>query len=86
MTATAWMADAACRGLDPALFHPGRGEDTTAAKAICARCPVRAECLDYAMGDPREKHGVWGGRSERERRNLARRRRYAHRRSVGMAG
>lgn len=56
------MADGACRTADPDLFfsfHPGQ------AKAICAGCPVKAECLEYAL-DGRELYGVWGGLSQTE--------------------
>jgi hypothetical protein len=66
-----WRQHAACRDLDTAIFYPGRGEDTTAAKAICAGCPARAECLDYALAN-REVDGIWGGLSGRERRGLRR--------------
>lgn len=62
-----WHERAACRGLDPDLFFPERGESTTAAKAICADCPVRPECLGFALTE-NEKFGIWGGKSERERR------------------
>lgn len=77
----AWMTAAACRapGIDAGVFFPGRGEDTNAAKKICATCRVRAQCLDYAMASPREKHGIWGGLSERGRRSLARRQARARR-------
>lgn len=69
----AWMDDAACRGLDPELFFAegtGGGKMTAKeARAVCQRCVVRAECLEYAL-DRREKFGMWGGLSERERRRL----------------
>lgn len=68
---TAWMAEAACKGVDPALFFPERGDDTKPAKAVCQECPVRAQCLEYAL-DTRELYGVWGGESERSRRRLRR--------------
>lgn len=66
-----WFPDAACRGVDPTLFHPRRGENDNidAARAICAECPVRDDCLEYAL-ERRERHGVWGGRSENERRRI----------------
>lgn len=64
---------AACRGTDPETFFPDREQESraythavTAAKAICARCPVRRECLHLALATP-ETHGVWGGTSEDER-------------------
>ena len=44
------------------------------ARRICAECPVKAPCLEYALQN-RIDHGVWGGASERERRRIARRRR-----------
>lgn len=66
-----WMADAECVGVDPDLFFPVRGGDTASAKAICHDCPVRVECLDYAVTEG-IKHGVFGGKSERERRHLRR--------------
>jgi WhiB family transcriptional regulator, redox-sensing transcriptional regulator len=64
-----WMAHANCAGVDPDLFFPERGESTTEAKAICRACPVRTECLDYALSI-NERHGIWGGTSERQRRAI----------------
>lgn len=68
-----WFAEAACRGRRKEIFFPTRGETTAPAKTICAGCPVRAECLDYALAN-HEHHGIWGGTSEQERRNMRRRR------------
>jgi WhiB family redox-sensing transcriptional regulator len=67
-----WVASAACRGLNPDLFFVERGDTTgyREAKAICATCPVRADCLGYAMASPREAFGIWGGTSEKQRRRL----------------
>jgi hypothetical protein len=67
----AWMAEAACAGMDPKLFFPKRGQTTVVeqAKAVCRVCPVRAECLDYAL-TVRERNGIWGGTSERQRRKI----------------
>lgn len=64
-----WWTAAACRNVDPDLFHPERGESTAAAKAVCARCPVRLECLDWALTH-HEKFGIWGGFSDQERRRI----------------
>ena len=64
-----WMADAACQYVDPELHYPEKGGSTAPAKRICASCPVRVECLAYAL-DRRETWGVWGGLSERERHRL----------------
>ena len=43
------------------------------AKAVCASCPVRLECLNYAVARP-EKYGTWGGLNEDERSAERRRR------------
>lgn len=76
-----WQLRAACRGEDSSYFfapgyfekrHEKLGREVV-AKAICARCPVRAECLDYAL-ELREIHGVWGGLNEMERRAMLRQR------------
>jgi len=71
-----WMAAARCRNVDPDLFFPTKGgPDVTAhAKAVCAQCPVRTECLEYAVENG-ERYGVWGGLSPKERRPLVRERR-----------
>ena len=71
-----WRSRAACQGLDPTIFYPFSDEDVDAepAKAVCAVCPVRESCLEHALGF-REKEGVWGGHTERERRRIIRQRR-----------
>lgn len=66
-----WMADALCRAHPEVSFFPRRGEDLQPAKAICAACPVRAECLAYAQQDYCTT-GVWGGTSDKERKQLRR--------------
>lgn len=69
-----WMGRAACKGIDPEFFHPeaGHPEQVDDAKAVClGRCPVKAECLDYAL-EHKEKQGVWGAASERQRRRMRR--------------
>ncbi len=71
---TSWRQRAACLGADPAIFHPLTDEEAEAAKAICAQCPVREACLEYALAN-RERDGVWGGATERERRRIIRQRR-----------
>lgn len=65
----AWLSDASCAGLDVDTFYPDKGGSTTDAKRICRGCPVRAECLEFAV-DHAERFGVWGMTSERERRRL----------------
>lgn len=69
----AWMADAACRGMNPDLFFPERGNRTQAAEQACADCPVADQCLDYAL-ERREGFGIWGGQAEQDRRLLRRQR------------
>ena len=77
---TDWFTAAECRGLDPEMFHPGRGDHTTidAARTVCADCPVARHCLHWALTWP-EHHGIWGGHTERERRVL---RKQLHRHGV----
>lgn len=64
-----WHADANCRGMDPELFFPARGESTKPIKAICRRCDVQVECTAYALNNG-EHHGIWGGLSEKDRRRI----------------
>jgi WhiB family transcriptional regulator, redox-sensing transcriptional regulator len=66
----AWQAEAACRGAGTVDYFPSRGESTAAAKAVCAGCPVRTECLDYALDTADLVPGIWGGTAERERRRM----------------
>lgn len=73
-----WRARAACQNVDPDLFFPvGTGApaliQAEEAKEICRRCPVRKECLRWAMDDSRQVAGVWGGLREDERQSLKRR-------------
>ncbi len=71
-TDTSWLQHAACRGCDPNIFFTSRGENKALAKAkaICATCPVSAQCLNCALSQPFVTQGVWGGKSERERRRI----------------
>lgn len=80
----AWQRDAACKGMDPDLFHPVHDDaEAVDAKAVCAACPVRKHCLDYAMRN-REQHGIWGGLNADERRSLRRRIQRRTRKVKGM--
>ena len=67
--AARWRELAACRGADLDLFFPGRGESARPARQVCAACPVRQPCLDYAITNA-ITYGIWGGLTERERRAL----------------
>ena len=69
-----WRMLGACRGLDASLFYPDEDDTADEAKSVCEHCSVRVACLDYALAN-REKVGVWGGATERERRRLLRQRR-----------
>jgi WhiB family redox-sensing transcriptional regulator len=67
---TSWMASGACHGIDPDLFFPisvtGRAvPQIDSAKAICGRCPVRQNCLSYALLTMPD--GIWGGTTREER-------------------
>ena len=67
-----WFDSAACLQADPDAFYPEKGGSSRAAKRVCHTCPVQAECLSYALAND-ERFGIWGGMSERERRQLKRR-------------
>lgn len=62
----AWMLEAACLDVDPEVFFPVDHRDADSALAVCAACPVRAECLDYANREG-IRHGVWGGLTQQQR-------------------
>jgi WhiB family transcriptional regulator, redox-sensing transcriptional regulator len=71
-----WRSQSACRDTDPELFFPlsawGPGQAQIAsAKAICAHCEVRSDCLQFALSSGQE-FGIWGGTSEDERRAMRR--------------
>jgi WhiB family redox-sensing transcriptional regulator len=71
-----WMAQGACVGKPQRWFYPemhaGPGLSNK-AKELCAACPVRQQCLDYAIANA-EQHGIWGGMATRERQREAVRR------------
>lgn len=61
-----WADRAACKGEDTDVFFPVGRESPRRALAVCRRCPVRTECLDYALTRP--QHGIWGGTTSDQRR------------------
>ncbi len=69
-----WWDLGACRGLDAAIFYPEDEAEAQAAKSVCDSCAVKQACLDHALSF-REKAGVWGGATERDRRRIIRQRR-----------
>jgi WhiB family redox-sensing transcriptional regulator len=74
---TEWQQQGLCRSVDATVFFPPahfehkpeREAREAKAKAICVDCPVRSACLDWALR-VREPHGVWGGYSESERKQI----------------
>lgn len=63
-----WRDRAECRGAPHDWFFPERGESCEPAKALCAKCEVQPECLDWALTTP-ERYGIWGGIGEKSRRS-----------------
>jgi WhiB family transcriptional regulator, redox-sensing transcriptional regulator len=77
MATTDWRERGRCKGAEPAVFYPEDDDDPAeAAKAICAPCMVREACFEHAIV-MREKLGVWGGSTAKERRRVIRQRRKA---------
>jgi len=76
-----WRAAAVCHGGDAESFFPPshferkpeKDRREGIARSFCSRCPVRIQCLEYALVSE-EPHGIWGGMNELERRRLLRRR------------
>ena len=71
-----WMRRGACRGLGVDAFFAEDKATQAGARAVCEDCPVRAECLDFALGD-RTVTGIWAGTDDRQRRAIRRERRRA---------
>jgi len=69
-----WFHQSACREVETDVFFPTSTGPMSSrrAKAICATCGVRVECLVFALRH-REVEGIWGGLTERERRSVMRR-------------
>jgi WhiB family redox-sensing transcriptional regulator len=66
-----WRDRASCRTSDPEIFFPisTKPEFALEALRVCATCPVREECLDWAL-EHRVSDGIWGGLTEDGRRML----------------
>jgi len=71
-----WQMKAACRGQDTSDFYhpenergPSKARREARAKAICATCPVVANCLRWALA-AREPYGIWGGTSVEDRERM----------------
>ena len=65
----AWMVEARCRGASPTEFFPSDGMGVELAQHICDGCPVRAECLEYAIERP-ALLGLWAGTKAAERSGI----------------
>ena len=65
----ACQRDAACAGMDSNIFFAEKGQRLDEAKAVCADCPVKRECLECAIRN-RERVGVWGGLTPKQRRSV----------------
>jgi WhiB family transcriptional regulator, redox-sensing transcriptional regulator len=66
-----WQKEAACRGQGPAAFVRGPHSSYASIRALCETCPVRRDCLEYALADC-SLTGLWGGTTDAERRNIRR--------------
>lgn len=66
----AWMGDGVCSSTDPELFFPDQGGHWQSAKRVCQACPVREQCLDFAL--EHGERGIWGGTSDRDRLRIRR--------------
>jgi WhiB family redox-sensing transcriptional regulator len=66
-----WMEDAKCKNNTTVKFFPEKGSNGTEAKKFCESCPVRIDCLQYAL-DNIIIEGIWGGKSGWERRLIRR--------------
>lgn len=71
-----WSPEALCAQTDPEAFFPEKGGSPKVAKKVCVGCPVRPECLEYALATD-QRFGVWGGMSEGQRRKLRKARKAA---------
>lgn len=70
VAALGWQNRALCAEVDPEIFFPEQEERTAFhAKKVCKSCPVRTECLEYALNTGQE-HGVWGGVCSKERQKI----------------
>ena len=83
--AQSFRESGACNGMDPEIFYPRRGDSPASAKQVCHVCPVKRQCLEYALQTD-ERYGIWGGASEHERRQLKRERSRAIEATVHTGG
>lgn len=74
-TGTTWKLAGLCTQVDPELFFPSSGQPTDEAERVCTGCNVRELCLEYAL--EHGERGIWGGKTENERRRILRKRKGA---------
>lgn len=67
-----WIDDAVCAQTDPEAFFPEQGGSSREARRVCLTCTARTDCLEWALATG-ERFGIWGGMTERERRELRKR-------------
>lgn len=67
-----WRDSAACVGQDPEAWFPSDGDPGLMAKKICHSCPVQNECLEYALTERLNSHGIYGGTSAKQRQRMKR--------------
>jgi len=69
-----WQADAACTSSDPELWFPSKGTPAATARIICNGCPVKPECLEYALDlhgiNGVQIEGIWAGTNQKERQRM----------------
>ncbi len=66
-----WRKDSLCIEYPEVDWFPAKGEPNDAARTICARCLVQAECLTFALSAPETRyHGIWAGTTPQERREM----------------
>lgn len=82
---TEWMNDRACIGRPPEMFFPTSASEAVLAKRVCAHCPVREQCLEFALAN-HEKYGIYGGMGVKQRNKLQAARRRAQRAAEHEAG
>lgn len=68
----AWQSDALCKEYPRVDFFPGHGEPQEPAQAVCRRCAVSSECLEFALSLSGWTSGIWGGTTHQQRRDLRR--------------
>lgn len=71
-----WRDAARCEGMDPERFFPRKSDEQKETIKFCLGCPVRLDCLKYALDTPVD-YGIWGGTTQEERKQLRRKRRAA---------